>query len=108
MIKNLHSLVGVKNIALTFGCWDDGAGFDELTITSFSVYLVTSAQLAIYGLNQKMSPSPSIVRLAGIASVNLCLHWRSPFFCWRCQLSPSHFEVASFSSGVFLIEPLVF
>jgi hypothetical protein len=32
MIKNLRLLVGVKNITLTFSCWDDRASFDELTV----------------------------------------------------------------------------
>jgi hypothetical protein len=41
-IKNLHMLVGVKSIILAFGCWDDRAIFDELTIICLSIYLVTS------------------------------------------------------------------
>jgi hypothetical protein len=42
MIKNLHLLVGAKNITLTFDYWDDVASFNELTVICLSVYLVTS------------------------------------------------------------------
>jgi hypothetical protein len=87
----------MKNITLAFSFWDDGASFDELMVICLLAYLVTSMRLVIYKLNQKASPSPSTVRLAGLASVNLCL-------CWR----PLHFKLVSFSSGVFLIEPLAF
>jgi hypothetical protein len=42
MIKNLHLLVGIKNINLVFGCWDDIANFNELAVICLSVYLVAS------------------------------------------------------------------
>jgi hypothetical protein len=45
-IKNLR-----ENITLAFDGWDDGASFDELMVICLSVYLVTSMQDAIYGLN---------------------------------------------------------
>jgi hypothetical protein len=97
---DLRLKICVENITLAFDGWDDGASFDELMVICLSVYLVTSMQDAIYGLNRKASPSPSIVRLAGLASVILYLHWRPSFFCQRSQLSPLHFEVASFSLSV--------
>jgi hypothetical protein len=51
MTKILRLMVGVKNVILVFGCWDDGASFDELMVICPSVYLVTSVRLAICGLN---------------------------------------------------------
>jgi hypothetical protein len=51
MTKILCLLVGLKNVILVFGYWDDGASFDELTVICLSVYLVTSVRLAICGLN---------------------------------------------------------
>jgi hypothetical protein len=75
--------IGAGNIALTFSCWDDKACFDELTVISLLVYLVTSGLLVIYGLSRKMSPSPSIIRLAGLASVICCLCWRLLVFFGR-------------------------
>jgi hypothetical protein len=104
MIKKLCLLIAVKSITLTFDYWDDRASFDELTVICLSVYLVASVRLAICGLYQKVSPSPSTVRLAGLASVNLCLRWKplclqQTFFCRRCLLSPLNFKVASFFIG---------
>jgi hypothetical protein len=101
---DLQLKICVKNIILVFSCWDDGASFGELAVICLSVYLITSVRLAIYGLNQKSSPSHSIVRLAGLASVILCLLWRPSFFLSEVSVKP----LASFSSRVYLIELIVF
>jgi hypothetical protein len=91
MIKNLRLSVGMKNITLAFSFWDDGASFDELMVICLLVYLVTSVRLVIYKLNQKAPPSPSTVRLAGLASVNLCLRWRPSFFLLEVFIKPLTF-----------------
>jgi hypothetical protein len=107
-IKNLCLLISTKSITLEFGYWNDRASFDELTIICLSVYLVASVRLAICGLNQKVKPSHSSVRLARLASVNLYLRWtplcfKGVFFCRMCLLSPLQFKVALFFiRGVFL------
>jgi hypothetical protein len=88
---DLRLKICVKNITLAFDGWDDGASFDELMVICLSVYLVTSMQHAIYGLNRKASPSPSIVRLAGLASIILYLHWRPSFFLSEESVKPLTF-----------------
>jgi hypothetical protein len=86
VIENLR-----ENNTLAFGCWDDRASFDELVVICLSVCLVPSVQLVIYGLNQKVSPSHLIVRLAGLASVILCLRWRPSFFLLEVSVKPLTF-----------------
>jgi hypothetical protein len=52
-------------------------------------------RLVICDLNRKASPSPSTVRLAELASVNVCV-------CWKFL----HFASASSSLGDLFNEPL--
>jgi hypothetical protein len=113
-------LIGAKRITLTFGYWDDGASFDEQTVICLSICLVASMRLAICGLNRKASPSPSTVRLAGLALVNLCLRWRPlclsfvggayevPYILGLPHFSSGVFLTASFLLEVFKSSPLCF